>query len=100
MRKPVFSREDVVAAGLALVRREGMALMTARRVADELESSTAPVYSNFSPKEVIGVIAVSYFIDKGLIEKMSIISKMSEEYEQLKLLKNPIKISYIVTRIL
>ncbi|MCK4534891.1 MAG: HAMP domain-containing protein, partial [Syntrophobacterales bacterium] len=57
----------------------------------------APVYSNFSPKEVIGVIAVSYFIDKGLIEKMSIISKMSEEYEQLKLLKNPIKISYIVT---
>lgn len=56
-----------------------------------------PVYSNFSPKEVIGVIAVSYFIDKGLIEKMSIISKMSEEYEQLKLLKNPIKISYIVT---
>ncbi|MCD6485863.1 MAG: HAMP domain-containing protein [Syntrophobacterales bacterium] len=57
----------------------------------------APVYSNFSPKEVIGVIAVSCFIDKGLIKKMSIISKMSEEYEQLKLLKNPIKISYIVT---
>ena len=57
----------------------------------------ASVYSNYSPKEVIGIIAVSCFIDKGLIEKMSIISRMSEEYEQLKLLKNPIKISYIVT---
>ena len=54
MRKPVFSREDVVAAGLALVRREGMALLTARRVAEELESSTAPVYSNFESMEELG----------------------------------------------
>ncbi len=57
----------------------------------------APVYSNFSPKEVIGMIAVGFLIDSKLIKKMAIISKMSEEYEQLKLLKNPIKISYIVT---
>ena len=54
MRKPLFSREDVVAAGLALVRREGMTQMTARRVADELESSTAPVYSNFESMEELG----------------------------------------------
>ncbi|MDD5723510.1 MAG: ATP-binding protein [Syntrophales bacterium] len=60
-------------------------------------SGIAPLYSNFSPKEVIGVIAVSYYMDKELIEKMSVISSTSEEYKQLKLLKNPIKISYTIT---
>lgn len=48
MRKPVFSREDVVAAGLAVVGRDGLAQLSARRVAEELGSSTAPVYSNFA----------------------------------------------------
>jgi AcrR family transcriptional regulator len=48
MRKPHFSREDVVAAGLAVVGREGLGQLTARRVAEELGSSTAPVYSNFA----------------------------------------------------
>jgi len=60
-------------------------------------SGIAPIYSNFSPKEVIGVIAVSYYIDKEMIDKMSIISRTAEEYKQLKLLKNPIKISYTIT---
>ncbi|TFG93810.1 MAG: HAMP domain-containing protein [Syntrophobacterales bacterium] len=60
-------------------------------------SGIAPLYSNFSPKEVIGIISVSYYIDKELIDKMSIISRTSEEYKQLKLLKNPIKISYTIT---
>ncbi len=63
----------------------------------DMVTGIAPVYSNFSPKEVIGIVAVSYFIDSQLIQKLSVISKMSEEYGQLKLLKNPIKISYIVT---
>ncbi len=63
----------------------------------DMISGIAPLYSNFSPKEVIGVIAVSYYIDKELIEKMSIISRTSEEYKQIKLLKNPIKISYTIT---
>ena len=63
----------------------------------DMISGIAPLYSNFSPKEVLGVIAVSYYIDKKLRGKMSIISRTSEEYEQLRLLKNPIKISYIIT---
>lgn len=51
MRKPVYTREDVAAAGLAVVRAEGLGQLTARRVADELASSTAPVYSNFANME-------------------------------------------------
>ena len=63
----------------------------------DLISGIAPIYSNFTPKEVIGIIAVGYYMDKELIDKMAIISRTAEEYNQLKLLKNPVKISYIVT---
>jgi len=57
----------------------------------------APIYSNLSPREVIGVVVASFYINKGLVEKMAIISKTSEEYKQFKLLKTPIKLSYIIT---
>ncbi len=63
----------------------------------DLISGIAPIYSNFTPKEVIGIIAVGYYMDKELIDKMAVISRTAEEYDQLKLLKNPLKISYIVT---
>jgi AcrR family transcriptional regulator len=55
VRKSTFSRADVVAAGLALVGREGLTQLTARKVAEELGASTAPVYSNFSNMDDLGV---------------------------------------------
>jgi two-component system nitrogen regulation sensor histidine kinase NtrY len=60
-------------------------------------SCMSPVYSNHSPREVIGVVVASFIISKGLVDRMAVISKSSEEYKQFKLLKNPIKWSYIVT---
>ena len=56
----------------------------------------APVYSGLSPKEVIGIVVVNDFIPKGFLDKMTVISKASDEYKQFKLLKNPIKASYII----
>jgi two-component system nitrogen regulation sensor histidine kinase NtrY len=56
----------------------------------------APIYSSLSPKEVIGIVVVNAFIPKGLLDKMTVISKASDEYKQFKLLKNPIKASYII----
>ncbi len=56
----------------------------------------APIYSGLSPKEVIGIVVVNAFIPKGLLDKMTVISKASDEYKQFKLLKNPIKASYII----
>ncbi|MFO7610086.1 MAG: hypothetical protein R6X35_12995 [Candidatus Krumholzibacteriia bacterium] len=53
MRKPVFSQEDVIAAGLAVVRADGLAQLSARRVAEQLGASTAPVYSNFATMDAL-----------------------------------------------
>jgi two-component system nitrogen regulation sensor histidine kinase NtrY len=63
----------------------------------DLIRGVAPIYSNISPGEVIGVLAVNYFIPKELVNKMGVISKTSEQYGQIALLKNPIKFSYIIT---
>jgi len=56
----------------------------------------APIYSSLSPQEVTGIVVVNDFIPKGLLDKMTVISKASDEYKQFKLLKNPIKASYII----
>lgn len=47
-RRNLYRREDVVAAALTVVRERGFAQLSARRVADRLGASTAPVYSNFA----------------------------------------------------
>jgi AcrR family transcriptional regulator len=47
-RRNLYRREDVVAAALEVVREHGFAQLSARRVADRLGASTAPVYSNFA----------------------------------------------------
>jgi len=60
-------------------------------------SGMSPVYSNHSPREVIGVVVAGFIIPKGLVDRMAVISETSEEYKQFKLLKTPIKWSYIIT---
>ena len=63
----------------------------------EIVCGVSPVFSFLGPQEVIGFVAVSYYIPKSMVDKLGIISKASEQYGQMKLLKIPIKISYIVT---
>lgn len=63
----------------------------------DLVSGAAPIYSFSSPQEVIGAVVVSVHMTKALIDKISVISKTSEQYGQLDLLKNPLKFSYIIT---
>jgi AcrR family transcriptional regulator len=48
VRKVVFSGDDVIKAGLAVMDKDGVENLSARRVAEELGASTAPVYSNFA----------------------------------------------------
>ncbi len=51
VRKSVFSREEIIQAGFDLVDKQGLEQLTARNVAEEIGSSTAPVYSNFNNME-------------------------------------------------
>ncbi len=67
VRKTVFTREDIVAAGVTVVEREGLTGLSARRLADEIGSSTAPVYSNFANMDEVA-IAVKQSVTDQLLE--------------------------------
>ncbi len=72
VRKTVFSREDVINAGLAVMDKEGVENLTARRVAEQLGASTAPVYSNFANMDdllmAVKLAAVSLILETTLEE--------------------------------
>jgi two-component system nitrogen regulation sensor histidine kinase NtrY len=63
----------------------------------DLIRGVAPIFSVVGPKEVIGYVTASYYFPVGLVDKIDVISKASEEYRQLRLLKTPIKAGYIIT---
>ena len=46
--KAVFNREDIINTAFEIVKKSGFTDFSTRKIADELHSSTAPVYSYFS----------------------------------------------------
>jgi two-component system nitrogen regulation sensor histidine kinase NtrY len=62
----------------------------------EMIIGIAPVQSGPEGGEVIGVIVASHFIPKSLTAKMREISQAFVDYKQLKVLKKPIKFSYMM----
>ncbi len=65
--------------------------------AGEAIVGVAPVFSYAVPTEVIGRVSVSYSVPQQFVNKLRSIADASEQYGQIKLLKNPIKFNYIVT---
>ncbi len=55
----------------------------------------APVFSYAVPTEVIGRVSISYGVPQGFVDKLRSIADASEQYGQIKYLKNPIKFNYI-----
>lgn len=49
--KTKIQREDIVSAGLAIVRKDGEASLNARQIAADLHCSTQPIFSNFATME-------------------------------------------------
>ena len=49
--KQIFSKEDILNAGLSIVRDEGYEAVTMRRVAEAAGSSVQPLYSMFGDRE-------------------------------------------------
>ncbi|MBE9531610.1 MAG: PAS domain-containing protein, partial [Proteobacteria bacterium] len=46
--------------------------------------------------DILGVVVVSYYVPRSLIDKMQSISIVFEDYKQQKLLKNPVKATYFM----
>ena len=51
--KTVFNEEEVVKAALDLAIEGGIHILSARKIADRLNSSTAPVYSTFESMDIL-----------------------------------------------
>jgi two-component system nitrogen regulation sensor histidine kinase NtrY len=62
----------------------------------EVIAGIAPILNSSERGEVVGVVAASFFIPKSLTVKMHEISEAFMEYKQLKILKKPIKSSYMM----
>ncbi|NWF93937.1 MAG: HAMP domain-containing protein [Syntrophaceae bacterium] len=62
----------------------------------EVIAGIAPIFNSSERGEVVGVVAASLFIPKSLTGKMREISEAFVEYKQLKILKKPIKSSYMM----
>lgn len=73
--KQKFSKEEVVAAALDLVRREGMSAITARGLGAELGVSSRPIFTAFRnmeevQQETVNAARAVYngYVEKGLAE--------------------------------
>jgi two-component system nitrogen regulation sensor histidine kinase NtrY len=62
----------------------------------EMITGIAPILSHPGGGEVVGIVVASHFIPKSLTVKMREISQAFVEYKQLKILKKPIKFSYMI----
>ncbi|GFE57856.1 PAS domain-containing sensor histidine kinase [Geobacter sp. AOG1] len=63
----------------------------------DLIRGIVPVFSNWNPHDVVGVVVVNYYVPYSLVSKMKEISTSYQEFRQLKILKNPITTGYILT---
>jgi len=56
-----------------------------------------PIFSPQKPQEVAGVLVVDYFVPQSLVSRITEISTAFEEYKQLRMVKHPIRSTYLAT---
>jgi two-component system, NtrC family, nitrogen regulation sensor histidine kinase NtrY len=66
----------------------------------DLIRGIVPIYSNWNPKDVVGVVVVNYYVPYSLVNKMKEISNSFEQYRNTKLLKGDIQKAYIIVLLL
>ena len=95
------SVREILPVGLIEKGRTGLSLTETLSVGgSEMVYAAAPVYSTRERTEVVGVVAVGYYVPATLVSKTQEIRQSYEEYRQLKMLKSPIKASYLIILIL
>jgi two-component system nitrogen regulation sensor histidine kinase NtrY len=63
----------------------------------QLVSGIVPVFSRTESKAVVGLVVLYKFIPGSFVNRLNAIPKGLEEFKQLKLLKQPIKIIHLIT---
>ena len=66
----------------------------------DLIRGIVPVFSNWNQSDVVGVVVVNYYVPYSLVSKMKEITNSYHEFRQMKILKKPIKTTYILTLLL
>ncbi|MDT8442768.1 MAG: ATP-binding protein [Desulfuromonadales bacterium] len=62
----------------------------------DLIRGVVPVYSNWNPDDVVGVVVVNYYVPYSLVNKMKEISTSFDQYKSTKLLKGKIQKGYVL----
>ena len=63
----------------------------------DLVAGVVPIFSRTASKAVVGLLVVTRFVPGSFVNRLHAISKGLQEYRQLKMLKNPIKASHMIT---
>ena len=84
-------REALLGNSRTLITRMGKA---------DLIRGIVPVFSNWNPNDVVGVVVVNYYVPYSLVSKMQEISSSFEQYKDTKLLKGKIQKGYILVLLL
>ncbi len=98
-RSPQFPESAMLSPGSRLLRQglDGEAFATAQSLPQgDLIRAVAPVARPGAPQTVVGVVAVTAVIPDALLTKATEIGTGIKEYEQLRMLKNPIKGIYLM----
>ncbi|MGH7925817.1 MAG: HAMP domain-containing protein, partial [Candidatus Binatus sp.] len=80
---------------------KGQALTRTDRLgnADVIRGS-APIYVSSETDNVLGAVLVDYYLPRSLATRATNISRVSEDYFQLRILRQPIMNSYLLTLVL
>jgi two-component system nitrogen regulation sensor histidine kinase NtrY len=62
----------------------------------DLIRGIVPIYSNWNPNDIVGVVVVNYYVPFSLVSKMKEISSSYEQYKNSKQLKGSIKSWYLI----
>ena len=66
----------------------------------DLIRGIVPVYSNWNPNDIVGVVVVNYYVPYSLVNKMKEISSSFEQYKETKQMKGKIQKGYVIILLL
>jgi len=75
--------------------KESSVIQTAGK--GDMIRGASPVYSTWKEDDIVGVVVVTYYTPHKIVSKMGDISQAYKEYKQLKIVKQPVKLSYLMT---